>query len=616
MIDALELKMTNSPYISERGTQLSFLPEINHINILVGENNSGKSRFIRSLMNNRNAIVLSDSYCSNRSLDYERLKVGIKTCVEKLGQKETRLHVHKEHNKLSPCAMYTYYRDEYDELGIATKRYDYSLQQAQSDLARALQNLYNMISRPSGGNPIPLANVPKVYIPILRGIECFDLYFGKQNSALDSICMNTEQRNALISYKNNARKIYLNKISKAYNIDEKYIFTGENLYTEIRNKLLSGLIDRSFVKEFENFVSSCFYNGEGFTIIPIIEKGYLHVKIGTNEERPLHDLGDGIKQIICIMYKAFELKNSEAIICIEEPEINLHPGFQRKLIEIMQRDEFSKLTFVLSTHSNHIVDSCFDYSNIAIYKFLNSGRNGSRFQVVNTSPRDIELLNVLGVNNSSVFMSNTTIWVEGLSDKIYLSCYLKKYMEENGLTQYKEGIDYSFIEYGGNNVTHWAFEEDDSADLICASGITNRAFMIVDNDNDSGSKVARKKQLKHAFSERFYELPVREIENTITVDVLERTLFEGDPVYKSGTNRKRDHFATKSAYIWQYIDDHYELKKRYWNPHKKIPTISKIEFAKRICSNISSMSDLSQSAIAICERLYSFIADVSDQINA
>ncbi len=613
MINAIELKMTNSSYVNESGNQLSFLPEISRINILVGENNSGKSRFVRSLVNNKNAIILSDSIGSNKSAELQEIRVRIKASVENLGKKEEKLHIHKNHNKLSPCSMYTYYRNVYDELGIANKRYDPFFQRHQSELTHSLQSLYNMISKPKGGNPTTLGSIPKVYIPILRGVECFDLYFGKQDPVLESISMNSEQRKALDAYKNNASKIYGNKIKKVYGIDERAIFTGENLYIEIRNKLLSDWKDRVFVKELEDFVSSCFYNGDGFTIIPIIEKGYLHVKIGTNEERPLHDLGDGIKQIICIMYKAFEYRNNEAIICIEEPEINLHPGFQRKLIEILQRPEFAKLTFIITTHSNHIVDSCFDYDNISIYKFCNVGRTGEHFQVINSSPKDIDILNVLGVNNSSVFMSNATIWVEGLSDKIYLSCYLKYYMKDRGLIQYKEGVDYTFVEYGGNNVTHWAFEDGDSSDLISASGITNRAFMIVDNDNDT--KIERKEHLKKAFNGHFLELPVREIENTIKIEVLESILFDSAPVYKKGAEKKRDRLETKKAFLWKFIDDHYELKKKYWNPHKNVPTVSKIEFAKRVCSKINSENDLTESAKTICEKVYNFISEVSDGIN-
>ena len=48
--------------------------------------------------------------------------------------------------------------------------------------------------------------------------------------------MNEKQRIALNEYKLNAKHIYLNKVTRAYTINEKYIFTGENLFDDVKNK--------------------------------------------------------------------------------------------------------------------------------------------------------------------------------------------------------------------------------------------------------------------------------------------------------------------------------------------------------------------------------------------
>ncbi len=85
---------------------------------------------------------------------------------------------------------------------------------------------------------------------------------------------------------------------------------------------------------------------------------------------------------------------------------------------------FSKHQYFITTHSNHLIDSCFDYNCISIYKFINYENKNNTFKVVNSSPNDVETLQLLGVNNSSVFIANCTIWVEGISDKILISKYL------------------------------------------------------------------------------------------------------------------------------------------------------------------------------------------------
>lgn len=167
-------------------------------------------------------------------------------------------------------------------------------------------------------------------------------------------------------------------------------------------------------------------------------------------------MGDGIKQLITILYIIFTKRNSEAIFFIEEPEINLHPGYQRQFLQLIQNNKyFSKHQFFITTHSNHFIDNCINYDNISIYKFNNIEKKNNFFKVTNTTNNDIEILDILGVYNFYVFVSNCTIWVEGISDKILISKYLDIYIKNKGELSYKEDINYSFIEYDGNNIDHW-----------------------------------------------------------------------------------------------------------------------------------------------------------------
>ena len=36
----------------------------------------------------------------------------------------------------------------------------------------------------------------------------------------------------------------------------------------------------------------------------------------------------------------------------------------------------------------------------------------------------------LGVRNSSVFLANSTIWIEGITDRLYLKKYMEVYQRE------------------------------------------------------------------------------------------------------------------------------------------------------------------------------------------
>lgn len=614
-IAALDLKNEfESSYCNEYGDPLKYLPNVKHINVLVGENNSGKSRFCRQMINSGSITILSDNETSNNQVSTSRRQ--LKVALNGLKDKVPGITISPLHDDMTATELFVYYQNLYDHLNLKTMNLTYPWNNNLTHYSEELKRLSNIVTLKDPRNQMGmyLNKINTIYMPVLRGIESFNIYYNLRDSQqLDSLNMNAAQRKAMDDYKSNASRIYKNKTCKAYGLPESIVFTGENLYSEIRDKLLGQEEDRMLIRNFERFISKYFFDSEGFTIIPIIKAGYLNVKIGNNKERPLHDLGDGIKQLICILYKIYECKDIDSVIFIEEPELNLHPGYQRRLLNILQLAEFSKITFFITTHSNHIVDSCFDYSNIALYKFKSIDSKNGLFQVLNTSPSDIDILNQLGVTNSSVFMANSTIWVEGISDKIYLSTYLRVYMEANKLHFYKEGVDYSFVEYGGNNVTHWSFADDKDIGMIKASGVTNRALMIVDNDN--GSKKKRKEKLKAIFEDDFIELPVREIENTIGNKLLEKTLFVESPVFKEGMQANRASIETQSTYVWDFIDKHYVLKRKYWNPQHKSPTISKSKFAKDVCANIEGIDDLSESAIQLCDKIYSFLSKVSSSIN-
>ena len=614
MIDAIDVStIDDTIYKNKRENKLMVLENIKRINIFIGENNSGKSRMLRNLIKKDSMNILSNTFITDSNINYVKSKFqNIKNAIEYFNRYSNDIEILLPQNleTLSFVEKYIAINDYLESLNINRENLQSTPKSYLENIYSCLREIYSYLVKPTdyAGSSKSINKCDIIYIPVLRGIENFNQYYSlKKNNDLETITMNERQREALEEYKSNAKHLYLNKISKVYNItNTKHIFTAENLYEEITSKLLGEEEGRIFIREFQNFISREFYDGEEFTIIPQQTKGYLNVKIGNEKERALFDLGDGIKQLITIFYKIFEKRDKTALFFIEEPEINLHPGYQRKLLEILQSDIFEKHQYFITTHSNHLIDSCFDYNNVSIFKFINEGKQNNTFKVINTSPNDVEMLQLLGVNNSSVFLSNCTIWVEGISDKILISKYLEVYLKSKNIEKYKEDINYSFVEYGGNNITHWSFIPTEDIETINSSGITNRSFIICDNDNNSKSKKARKKKLKEIFDTRFYELQSREIENTINRNVLEKTLFPNDQeiVYKE--EYEGNAYATPEARMGTFIDEHYILNKKYGNT--ETGTVSgKLEFAKKIANNIKTKEDLTEETIDLCKKIYNFI---------
>lgn len=79
MINAIDLNNeyeNENIYINSFGNSLMILPNVKNINIFIGENNSGKSRFIRSLVKRKSLIYLSDQCKSNQ--DYLGYRIKLK----------------------------------------------------------------------------------------------------------------------------------------------------------------------------------------------------------------------------------------------------------------------------------------------------------------------------------------------------------------------------------------------------------------------------------------------------------------------------------------------------------------------------------------------------------
>ena len=69
-------------------------------------------------------------------------------------------------------------------------------------------------------------------------------------------------------------------------------------------------------------------------------------------------------------YPLFFNKGKNLKIYIEEPDVYLHPGFQRILIEtLLNTKGFEDFQYFFTTHSNHFLDMTLDYKEISVYKF-------------------------------------------------------------------------------------------------------------------------------------------------------------------------------------------------------------------------------------------------------
>lgn len=559
------------------------------INVFIGENNSGKSRFLRALFSSKYYEMTYD--------DLKKFYDDISDAVpeEKLISTSPLIKFNNIYHSIDLRNI-----NSYKTVGFW----------------RALET---NIKSPDDSK--------RYYFPVLRGIKDYKTAItNKLKTFLSSVRESIQTQDSVHHFVSllklessglSAFDIYREIIEQEYfnGTTNNRILTGGMLYQEIKSHLLGDIEHRNTINEFQRFLCEHFFPESGeVQLTPNEEKGVLCVKIGA-DERAIYNWGDGTQQLITMLFSIFKHKDEDAVFFIEEPELYLHPGLLRKFIEVISLDMFNKTQYFITTHSNIVLDTSADANiNMSIFKFkkLKDQPNDrqEQFTVEQCNNGDVSLLNELGVRNSSVFLSNCSVWVEGITDRLYLKHYLKLYTDKYPeKKQFRENLDYTFIEYGGGNLVHFNFDPKDSSDTINAKYINNKIFLIADNDNSQpdSKKGQRKVHLKEVLNDNFYELPVVEVENLITQEILKEVLIsqnkDKEAIISQKLNKERK-FQNKK--LGRFIDECFGDELRKYSAESG--TINnKLEFCKKVIEKTTEYEQLSPEAKELTEKIYNFI---------
>ncbi|WP_158264510.1 AAA family ATPase [Photobacterium rosenbergii] len=524
-INAITIDKFEEENFNNESLNSQSLTNLKTVNLFVGANNSGKSRLIRHIYKNKILSIDSDS------LQLESYKSHV---VENIKKIKDESYINPEdylHNTLNELAVSTAESIDSGHFCNIKKEIDEFIMTAGEGLSfsnrKDESTYYKEIFKDLDEHiefefikPIEII-FNKCYLPILRGLrplnnlkeddEHIDLNLKRTIDDYDLSCSHNE-KNKFISniIKNNRIK--------------NIIFTGYSIYSDLVELLMGGYEKRSKLENYEYYLSKNFFKNEKVTLSPIEGKDVVSIKIGNADERPIYELGDGLQTVIIITFPVFTAPRP-TLFFIEEPETHLHAGYQRGLIETLASQTEHK--FFISTHSNHIIDIVQERDDISIQRVFQKIEDDKHITCIDSLSKEAELLYDLGVRPSSVFLANCSIWVEGITDKLYLREYMKKYIcklqendKKNKLKNLKEDLHYIFTEYQGSNITHWYFGEDENyeEETTSARKLCSKAFLLADGDIQAKGK--RVEELKRDLNDSFKLLDFKEIENYIPEAIL------------------------------------------------------------------------------------------------
>lgn len=244
---------------------------------------------------------------------------------------------------------------------------------------------------------------------------------------------------------------------------------------ELQNPSTDRLKDKELFLKVQDFVRAVL-DDETITIDVPHDLSTIHV---TQEGRtlPIENMGTGVHEVVIIAAAATVTQHS--ILCVEEPEVHLHPILQRKLLRYLESSTTNQ--YFIATHSAHMLDS--EIGNI-FHVTREEGVSSLRYA---GEARDRAAVCAdLGYRPSDLVQTNAVLWVEGPSDRIYL----KHWIERIAPGRFVEGTHYSIMFYGGALLSALSpLDAEEVEEFISLRNLNRYMAVLIDSDKKSKGAV-------------------------------------------------------------------------------------------------------------------------------
>lgn len=319
-------------------------------------------------------------------------------------------------------------------------------------------------------------------------------------------------------------------------------YSGKGLIDKLAELQNPGATKRELTKEFQK-INSFLQEVTGHLTARIEIPHDRHEVLVEMNGRvlPLSSLGTGVHEVV--MIAAFCTLTSDSIVCIEEPEIHLHPLLQKKLISYLTGKTNNQ--YFIATHSSSIID----HPGAAVFH-VSHENSLTDIKLATSANQKFRICRDLGYRASDLLQTNFIIWVEGPSDRIYINHWLQ-YVDRTLI----EGIHYSLMFYGGRLLSHLTADDSEVTDFIALHNLNRNIAIIIDSDRRNKNTPINK--TKQRIVDEFkrnadfvWITAGREIENYISDIILDSAIGSVNKSFKktlsSDRYAHRLHFNTTS----------------------------------------------------------------------
>lgn len=613
-------------YIKKHRSNLTNNEEIKlkKVNIIIGKNNSGKSRLMREILENNvreEQFFYWKAHSNPTNIKpYELLFKKLKNQLDKYFQKyQIELFSEfKETYICNPLEISAHYYCSIAEQEMLKKLLNniniYIKLEQSTNKDKLLLNTLEIINECLDPNNYLFDRYrwtnPSYYVPTIRNI-----YFkGRQISNL-----------FMDKYFENLKDLSNSK-GKTFRV-----ITGEDFIEDFKLDIKNNDPHIGTVKEMLKNILMV------HSVDIKLDNDYVYFEID-GEIREISNLGDGIQNLLILTYYHDRGEKQANKQFIEEPEISLHPGLQRNFVKEILNNSNTQL--FIATHSPHFLDLIYEpeyKDKIAIIKVE---KEGPKTIAENIDVNFFNPCKLLDVRASSLFLSNCIIWIEGPTDPKYIDPVLKLYIKAYNKKELSVSCHYNYAYNGGINIAQYMNAKDSPEQTQeNIKKITKNSMFIFDFDGRSnyyGEKGVRIKKFRDVLiSNKEYKNNCYIMKNMYTIENAIPIKYLKEYYMKKGYSKK------EKAIIIDFFDEYekgiikinisnnsiskeisdYVTKKLGKNKKSKLAVLGKTEFAEEfevkineILKNSKTKKELKKDFNSFDEKFKKMIIKIYDYI--